>query len=241
MDKRVSNWMFLLGVAPLAVGCQSRAPARAGADGSDSGGGSESGESSTSAGNSTTDTGDSTTDTGDSTTTDGGSDDDICLAYSEIYGGCFGEMYQQEVLEFCEEYHAWYQMYASPACLAAWEGFRICVGGLECGPNPLVACAEAIDLQIQECYYNDGLYLGCDLYGMLVAECVDAAAGEAAEAQCDATYEQLYEAYYGTCGDAYEELYVCISKLDCAALEDPALIEAGCGPELAAKEQECSP
>ncbi len=235
MSTRNSNWMFLLGVAPLAIGCRN-VPSQDDEAGESGDTGSESGDSST--GN--TDTGDSSTDTGDSSTTEG-SDDDICIAYAEVYGGCYSQAEEQYVLEFCHEYHAFYQTYGSPACLAAWEGTRICIGMLDCGVDPFVACQEPFETQIQECYYNDGVYRGCDLYGMLVAECVNEPAGALAEAECDATYEQLYEAYYGNCGDAYHELYICISKLDCAALEDPALIEAGCGPELAAKEEECSP
>jgi hypothetical protein len=227
MNTRNSNLLFLLSLAPLTIACGPAGP------GATDAGESDGGDTSTEGGE--TGTTDGETDTGD-----GDGDDEICLAYAEVYGGCYSAEDQQYVLEFCEEYRAFYQMYGSPACLAAWEGFRICVGMLECGVNPHIACQDEVETQIQECYYNGGLYRGCDLYGMLVAECVSESAGAAAEAECDAQYEQLYAAYYGGCGDAFHELYICISKLDCAALEDPALIEAGCGPELAAKEAQCS-
>ncbi|HVH99009.1 MAG TPA: hypothetical protein VM869_09875 [Enhygromyxa sp.] len=228
MDKRYSNLMFLLGVAPLAIGCETKQPnAEAGDETEGGDGSSESDESGMSP------------ETSDST--DEGSEDEICGPYAEFYGGCDSPDEEQYVFEFCQYVHAHFQTYASDACLAAWEATRICFAGLECGDNPHLECADAVENEIQECYYNDGLYRGCDLYGMLVAECVSADAGATAEATCDQTYEELYSTYYSNCGEAFHELYICISKLDCAALEDPALIEAGCGPELAAKEQECSP
>lgn len=222
MDFRTRNLGFLFGLAPMGIGCGDRTIVGDHLDtGTDS----------------SSDGTDSSSDGTDSSS-DGGPSEDICLAYAENYS-CHEPEDFDYVLEFCHQKQAFYSEYSTPECYASWMTSTVCFAEAECG-EWFYECAWAIEAQIQACYYDDGVYNGCALYGMLVAECEGAAAGEAADQACEQTYEELYAAYYGGCGDAFWPMMVCISKLDCAALDNPELIEAGCGPEIAAKEAACS-
>lgn len=231
MHFRMRNLMFLLGMSPLCVGC-SGGKGDDEDDGTDTG---ETGSTSASGDGSTigsTDEGDSTTDDGDSTT------GDLCGDYAATYADCYDPYYAQYVLEWCEYAHGIYQQYGSPACLSAWEATMECRSQADCF-LAYYACEAVFLAQIQACYYDDGLYNGCDLMGHLVTECVSPTSGQKAEDECDQLYDELYFAHGSGCGDAFLEMMVCISQLECLALSDKDYVWAHCGDEIHAKNFAC--
>jgi hypothetical protein len=246
MHSRTRNLMFLLGMAPLSVGCNGGKSD--GEDGTDTGTGETgstdaSGDGSTVSGS--TDAGSDSADAGTGATTttdDGGSDDggsttsDLCEAYGAHYVECYGPYYYENYAQqWCEYAQDWYQQYG-PECLLAWEATIECRTAAECY-NQYDACVAEQWAQYQACYYD--VYNGCDMLGQMVGGCISPGAGEDAEAECDETYANLYYAHGDYCGDAFLQMMVCISQLECQALSDKEYVFQNCGPEIQAKNIAC--
>jgi hypothetical protein len=248
VNPHLRSLTFLLGMAPLGIGCGG-SKGDGGDDSTDDTGetgstGASGDGSSTDAGSSSSsssDAGSSSTDDGGSSTDDGGTTGgtgDLCENYAAAYANCYDPNYAYYSLEWCEYAHAFYQEYSSPACLAAWEAQIECRSQAECFYN-YTECEAEMLAHVQACYYDGGVYNGCDLIGQMVGECVSPAAGEDAAIDCDQTYDNLYNMHGGGCGDAFLQMMVCISKLDCQALSDKQYVFDNCGPEIQAKNQAC--
>lgn len=230
--------MFLFGMAPLGLGCAgSKADDDDGTDDTgETGSTGVSGDGSMSDGDgSTTDPGGSTTDDGGSTT---GGTGDLCEDYAAAYANCYDPYYADYPLEWCQYAQAYYTEYSSPACLAAWEATIECRTAADCFSG-YDECYAEFQAQIQVCYYGGGLYNGCDLIGQMVGGCISPNAGEDAALECDQTYDNLYNQHGGWCGDAFLQMMVCISQLDCQALSDKQYVFDNCGSEIQAKNQAC--
>jgi hypothetical protein len=243
MNSHFRSLTFLFGMAPLGLGCSGSK----GDDGDDStddtgetGTTSASGDGTATAGTS------STTDAGSSTTTDDGSTDDgdptggtgdLCEDYAAAYVNCYGSNYGNYSLEWCLNAQAYIQEYYSAECLAAWEAAIACHTAADCFYSYTQCEAEYLAQQ-QACVY-EGVYNGCDMIGQMVGGCISPAAGEDAKIECDQTYANLYAMHGGWCGDAFMQMMVCISSLDCLALSDKQYVFDNCGPEIQAKNQAC--
>jgi hypothetical protein len=248
MNSHARSLMFLFGMAPLGLGCSSSK-----ADGDDDDRPDDTGETGStgaSGDGSTTDAGGSTADAGGSTTDDGGMTDDggstdggtgdLCEDYAAAYANCYDPDQAYYSLEWCEESLAFYQEYGSPACFAAWQASVACRTAAECFDNyQYYQCEAEFLAQIQACYYDDGVYNGCDLIDQMVGGCISPGAGQDAEIECDQTYDSLYNQHGGGCGDAFLQMMVCISKLDCEALSNKQYVYDNCEPEIVAKNQAC--
>jgi hypothetical protein len=244
MNSHARSLMFLFGMAPLGLGC-SASKGDGEDDGTDDTG--ETGSTGASGDGSTADAGGSTTDDGGSTADAGSTDDDgstdggtgvLCEDYAAAYADCYDPGYADYMLEWCEYAQAYYQQYSSPACLAAWEANIACRSETICSYNYYECQAESL-AQIQACYYDGGLYNGCDMIGQMVGGCISPNAGEDATLECEQTYDNLYAQHGGWCGDAFLQMMVCISKLDCQALSDKQYVFDNCEPEIVAKNQAC--
>jgi hypothetical protein len=244
MNSHARSLMFLFGMAPLGLGC-SGSKGDGEDDGTDDTGETGSGDGSTTDGGSSatgsTTSGGSTDDgsmTDDGGTT-GGSTGDLCEDYAAAYANCYDPNYAYYSLEWCQSQRAFYQEYGSPACLSAWEASIACRSAAECYYEPYYQCQTEYQAQIQACYYDGGLYNGCDLIGQMVGGCISPNAGEDAAAECDQTYDNLYAQHGGWCGDAFLQMMVCISQLDCQALSDKQYVFDNCGAEIQIKNQAC--
>jgi hypothetical protein len=232
MNSHFRSLTFLFGMAPLGLGCNSSKGDDGGDDSTDDTG--ETGSTSASGDGSMSDDG-SMTDDGGSTT---GSTGDLCEDYAGAYANCYEPDYSYYALQWCEDMRAFYTEYGSPACLAAWEANMECRIAADCYYSYNQCEAEYL-AQIQACYYDGGLYNGCDLIGQMVGECVSPGAGEDAKIECDQTYENLYAMHGGWCGDAFLQMMVCISQLECQALSDKQYVYDNCGLEIQTKNQAC--
>jgi hypothetical protein len=237
--------MFLFGMAPLGLGCNGSkgdgedagtddtgetGSTTASGDGSTTaGGGSTAGGTSASGGSTTTD------DDGGSTT---GGTGDLCEDYAAAYANCYDPYYADGPLEWCQYAQAYYQEYSSPACLAAWEARIECMTTAVCYSS-YDECYAEFQAQIEACYYDGGIYNGCDMIGQLVGGCISPNAGEDAAAECDQTYDNHYAQHGAWCADSFMQMMVCISQLECQALSDKQYVYDNCGPEIQTKNQAC--
>jgi hypothetical protein len=231
--------MFLFGMAPLGLGC-SGSKGDGEDDGTDdtgeTGSTGDSGDGSTTAGG-TTAGGSSTTTDDDGGSTTGGTGD-LCEDYAAHYANCYGAYYANYPLEWCQYAQAYYQEYSSPECVAAWEATIVCRTSAACYSS-YDQCYAEFQAQLQACDYGGVYYNGCDLIGQMVGGCISPNAGEDAAAECDQTYDNLYAQHGAWCGDAFLQMMVCISGLECQALSDKQYVYDNCGPEIQAKNQAC--
>jgi hypothetical protein len=73
----------------------------------------------------------------------------------------------------------------------------------------------------------------------MVGGCISPKAGEDAALECDETYDNLYAQHGGWCADAFLQMMVCISQLECQALSDKQYVYANCESEILTKNQAC--
>ena len=110
----------------------------------------------------------------------------------------------------------------------------------ECGVRYEQCQAEFFAIE-QACYYGGGYgaYATCYQLGEMISECINPIVGESEVYKCIDTYEGLYGAYGGACGEAFLSMMACISFLDCQALSDKADVYANCGPQIQNKNYYC--
>lgn len=229
--------MFLLGMAPLGLGCGD------GKAEDDDGTGTDTGETGSTGPTGTGTTAGGTATTVTTTTTDEGDPTDgpgeLCEDYVAAYENCYGGYYPTEyMLESCEYALGYIEQYYPAECLSAWEARIACMTTADCGLR-YEQCQVEFTAEAQACSDYDNAYYTCYLIGEFVGGCTNPNVSESAMLDCLQTHENLYNMYGGACGDAFVSMMACISQLDCLALSDKAYVYASCGPQIDAKNAAC--
>ncbi|MEZ4380549.1 MAG: hypothetical protein R3A79_04340 [Nannocystaceae bacterium] len=171
--------------------------------------------------------------TGDTTT---GGPEGACATWAAKYVECFpGDGSYREVINECETARDSYIDSYGEACGVAFEGFFACLGEASCAAldeqDYDTICPEAYVGVLMSCY--PAVEDTCAAFGAKYNECY----GEDSPVPAYDCQLELSMALdtSAECGEATEELYVCLTGLDCADFET----ETGCDAQFDAIGKAC--
>lgn len=225
--------VFLLSLGAIPIACDkdysgdaSATEGSATANASTSGSGTTDGSGSGSGtGSTTASTTASTTDatatggmsaTGTSSTGTPGDPADPCVAYVSKEAECNGWRYDALDVYYCHKFSEWRAKFYEASCATTYDALYTCIGGLTCAELESAdgdPCPEIQAMLPGACQLVIGPL--CLAYGDKAASCDPQI--DPAEAAYDCQVSIVLETitYGDTCGQAYEELFACLTALSC--------------------------
>ena len=159
---------------------------------------------------------------------------DGCEAWAEKYVECYPREALREVLSYCQMTQADLGDNLGAGCASAFGALYACLAGATCeqieNEDYYTICPEAYAAVDEAC----ALVVGetCAAFAEKYAECFEELPG--IDLSCEEILNESYQISMA-CGEAREELFVCLNGLDCASFEN----DIGCEAEGEALELAC--
>jgi hypothetical protein len=152
-----------------------------------------------------------------------------CEAYVAKLIMCEPDLDMTEELDGCEAERKQQEAIVGPTCAALFDEILLCFADAMCGDD--AACEAEVDAAYA---CSPEVSPVCAAYGMKYGECFMQDPAETSK-YCQTNINSVKYMVGPECGAAYEDYYVCMTGLDCAALE----MGMGCEDKQTAIETAC--